>query len=338
MDSSSGSPLASVSFRTSDFAPAEQFESWREAMSFMSQVERSEGEATAPFKAESSAFHLGTLVVGTTAFEGQRFIRDSRRIRRDLLDHVLVQYYRKGSFGGETEEREVQVRSGDICVIDLASASNFLETDSSGIHVMMPRDFLAEAMPVGAGLNGIVLRDASAGLLRDFLISLAAAAPSLSRDQAPNVERAMRDLFAACLAPSGDRVASARPQMERLLVNRIRAYVDSNLACNDLGAEKLCGTFGISRSKLYRLFEPLGGVSHFIRGRRLLAVYRELRNPSQRSGLAALAERWDFDSQASLSRAFRRHFGITPSQAREGAVPNRALGKDLDSWIRGLAH
>ena len=73
---------------------------------------------------------------------------------------------------------------------------------------------------------------------------------------------------------------------------------------------------------LDRLFEhePLT-VTGYIRSCRLEAVRRDLSNPllAYRS-IATIAARWCFVDQAHFTRAFRAHFGTTPSAVRRGAT------------------
>ena len=80
---------------------------------------------------------------------------------------------------------------------------------------------------------------------------------------------------------------------------------------------------GISRSRLYRLFEPYGGVNHYIQHRRLLHAYAALADPNDHRRILDIAEERGFDDAAEFSRAFRREFGYSPSEVRAASKAGR---------------
>jgi AraC-like DNA-binding protein len=64
------------------------------------------------------------------------------------------------------------------------------------------------------------------------------------------------------------------------------------------------------------MFEPLGGVVHYIRRRRLLDAHTALANPEDTRPIVDIAAERGFVDAAEFSRAFRREFGYRPSDAR----------------------
>ena len=74
----------------------------------------------------------------------------------------------------------------------------------------------------------------------------------------------------------------------------IRRFIDRNLAAPKLGPEMIAASFGLSRSTLYRLFEPTGGLSAYIRDVRMRRAYEEITSPARanrRIGPAAFRAR-----------------------------------------------
>jgi len=82
----------------------------------------------------------------------------------------------------------------------------------------------------------------------------------------------------------------------------------------------------MSRSNLYRLFEDGGGVARYIRRERLLEARAVLSNPATARPVAAVAEDLCFADASSFSRAFKREFGYTPSEARSAVLVEVELG------------
>ena len=93
-------------------------------------------------------------------------------------------------------------------------------------------------------------------------------------------------------------------------------YVIAQTAKPDLGVASLQRELRVSRSRLYRLFEPYGGVKRYIQRRRLLDTHAALADPNDRRRILDIAEERFFSDAAEFSRAFKREFGYRPSDAR----------------------
>jgi AraC-like DNA-binding protein len=100
------------------------------------------------------------------------------------------------------------------------------------------------------------------------------------------------------------------PRMARIL-RCIEAHLDDPA----LGCDLLQKTFFVSRPTLYRMFQPLGGVSRYIRERRLMAARRRLRDEPQHS-ITWLLYDLGFESERQFQRAFNARFGMSPMQWR----------------------
>ena len=76
-------------------------------------------------------------------------------------------------------------------------------------------------------------------------------------------------MIAACLSPSSERIA-ASSQLELGRLEKVRRIVREQLRSPKIGPAALCRLVCMSRSALYRLMESQGGVTGYIRRRRLL--------------------------------------------------------------------
>ena len=95
----------------------------------------------------------------------------------------------------------------------------------------------------------------------------------------------------------------------------------------------------VSRATLYRLFEPEGGVMHFVQGERLGAVRDALADPLETRTLGRLAETFGFGSPSQLSRSFRNRYGVPPQAWRgERRVVQQVSGGGTEQhvwkWLR----
>jgi AraC-like DNA-binding protein len=75
----------------------------------------------------------------------------------------------------------------------------------------------------------------------------------------------------------------------------------------------LCGLTGMSRSRLYRCFAPLGGVARAIQAERLRRVHDELARSDGIASIARISQANGFASASTMTRTFRRVYGLTPN-------------------------
>src|SRR5690606_36025498 len=99
-----------------------------------------------------------------------------------------------------------------------------------------------------------------------------------------------------------------------------RGYVAKHLHEAALDVHQVAAALEISPRHLSRLFAAEGlTVSEYIRSCRLRGAYADLGNPALgRLGVAAIAYKWGFVSQAHFSRVFKQQYGLTPKEARAG--------------------
>ncbi|AWK88778.1 helix-turn-helix domain-containing protein [Azospirillum thermophilum] len=346
MEQTAGSapPAAALHFPGPAVSPEEIFWAWREQMSVLWDVAVANRQAVESFQATLSAHHMGTMLIGRATASAQQFRRSSTTIARSAVDHYLVQLYETGGYGGVAGQREIEVRAGDICVVDLAQPVHTSASAFSNVNLLVPRAVLAPLLRDPDGLHGAVLSGQSAlgRVLSHHLQCLTAEAPNMTGTESVAVAEGTAAMIARSVGPVADMQAAAGGA-RHLQILRIRRYIEEHLAAEELTPEHIADVFGLSRSTLYRLFEPLGGVTDYIRDRRLLRCFMEIMSSAQRHRrIADIAYDWGFSSESAFSRAFRRRFGMSPRDTRAVASSQSASwGTNagtarLEAWIRSL--
>lgn len=128
-------------------------------------------------------------------------------------------------------------------------------------------------------------------------------------------------------------------------LTRLRRLIEVNLSNPQLSAAWIAKQGGVSRSKLYTLFEPFDGVAAYIRERRLrrallqLAAHSDGPVPINRVATAA-----GYTSEAAFTRAFTARYGVTPSEVRRSgqlagthAGDPDGLDRRYEDWLLHLA-
>jgi AraC-like DNA-binding protein len=102
-----------------------------------------------------------------------------------------------------------------------------------------------------------------------------------------------------------------------------------------LGPETLCREAATSHSQLYRLLDGEGGVARYIQRSRLTESFALLCDPSNGDSIGKVAELLCFADGSSFSRAFRREFGVSPSDTPAAALVGRPVMPPMSKAASG---
>ena len=307
------------------------FETWAEMLAPVFDVD-ADRDVVSSFAFGFESWTLGSAVIGRCRARGHTFERSRRTVARSGIDHVMIQLQGEGGLDGDAEGRPIRGRPGDICVFDLARPARTVSPDFGNTTLVVPRTVLEPLVADYDALHGLVLSadNPRTRLLARHVEDLTGHLAGPGGDDLIGLVEPTIHFAAACLGTSADGRAVTAPAVNRAKLAAVRAFIEHQLADPALDAETICRRMGLSRSTLYRLFEPLGGVAAHIRRRRLNQCLRDLVSPRHRARrISEIAFAWGFTNEASFSRAFRDAFGLTPSDARfDGLGLRRRLGGD----------
>ena len=347
-----GQPVASTTlthFKVSDLPELDRYSVWKESISVIFDVEW-ESERPGGFAAEVTSAHLGNLLFAQTRSLGQHFSRPLNRIHQDGLDLCLIQVYLEGQTQGLWGNRaHSTARTGDVLFLDAAQIVDSKVSDFTNFTLMIPRGLLAPYLGSPEHFHGRILtRESVTGrLLAEHLRMLWSLLPELPATESAAVGSGLVDLVGRYFRSSQPVDLEGGPSDAGLALREVmRGYIESALEQPDLGAEKLAARYGVSRSTLYNLFKPLGGVSRYIWGRRLHRAHAEILAVGEaHRNITAIALRLGFNDLSHFSRAFREKFGYRPSEAHEACRSRSGKGpmeghpsvdRSYEDWIRGL--
>ncbi|OJF93702.1 helix-turn-helix domain-containing protein [Pararhizobium antarcticum] len=331
--------LLSQNFDSSSMNAKDAFRGWQQAVAPVFDV--APVDANGEFKAAYTTYHLGDILVGVGSFDATAFTRSLQKAASDGINHVLVQVYTTGGYTGTLDDRPITVRRGDLVTLDMARETRTISVASTNITVMIPRDVLkVREVPHGhmsQGPRGSVL----GALMVDHLLALRERLPTMPRSVGAAVGNATLAMYHAALEPMDEMRDSAPLPFREAQFQRARRMIESRLGDSTLDAEALANALGLSRSTLYRLFEPYRGVASFMLDRRLAHVRKALCDPSDTRNIGVIAADYGFGDPSHFSRAFRRRFGMTPVQLRKygSSAPSGAdvsAGFDLRPWVKDL--
>ncbi len=250
----------------------------------------------------------------------QRSIRLPETIRMDRHDFVGIVLLQRGSIVGDLDGQAVSVAAGEALVADFGRPSSLEHSDHELITIGLDRTLVDERLPWLTAMNGTVIaRETAEPLFRHMqeLVERLRDEPS----PRPELEaHAVADWVAEVLPPPGEAGAPSRRMAEdQRAFGRAAAYIEAHLDSEDLEPSAIWKAANVSRSRLYRLFAPEGGVARYVIQQRLLRAHQALTDPSDPRTISAIAYDCGFTNVAHFARAFREAFGVTASQVRSGA-------------------
>jgi AraC-like DNA-binding protein len=260
-----------------------------------------------------------------------RFLRSPAPCATHAADLWIFRLSRGPEWTWVGEEGSERVAPGRLWMRRITRPSLTIVPPGDYTILMLPADACAELTAGLSLLPAGTLTSAGAGLLADVL----AALPARLRTTPASALEPMSDVLRAVIASSllGDlRMSDIQAAANGpLLRDRVLHVIEENIGSARLDVERICRLSGVSRSVLYRMFEHDGGVANHVREMRLRLVLADLQDPDlAHLPLARIAERRGLHNAPSFSRAFRRAFGCSPSEARTAAslgVPPAALAQ-----------
>ncbi len=338
--------LEPLYFSTRDLAIESQLAAWQAHVAPLVDVRLpNETSVDEGFSADHTAWNLGSMLIVQQHAPAHSYSRSARKLRSSPIDHWVIVLPRTGRAWTEVNDRVAESQPGKVEFRSLGHPFRGRATESESVMLYMPRDLFTEAAATLDAKNNSVLLGNSANLLTDYINGIEARLRTLTAEDLPTVIQATRDMILAGLSPSAGR--AVEQQMNVALMERARRYVQRNLNSSALTPDALCRELGVSRTRLYQLFEPSGGVFHYIQKRRLLSAHAALSDPANRQRIIDIAESAGFSSAANFSRAFSSEFGYSPREARNVATPARlghavsSLGeqdknRSFEEWLKML--
>jgi AraC-like DNA-binding protein len=271
-------------------------------------------EAIARFRFHGVTYQLPRAAVASVESVAQTLNRGPAEIARGG-DQFLIWAQVSGESDASYAGRECKLRPGDVVILDYAREIFVRAPDFASIYVMIERNMVPPAF-LAPSMHGTLFAAASGPgqILYRAVESLLRSMDTLTLPEAGAALDALITMTAGMLEGDLARRAEGNSSGDPML-DRAIAVIDRNLARSDLAPALLQKSLPLSRSALYRLFEPLGGVRNAILERRLERALRVLLSGTAvRPPLRKIARDHGFSSEEQYGRAFRKRFGTTPPQ------------------------
>jgi AraC-like DNA-binding protein len=308
-------------FSTAAVRPRDRFGAWAD------EVLRRFGAGVATnCRTRDFATTMETALIGEMAISDVRgspmvVTRTTRDVSRFAMDFFTLGLLVEGTGVISQRGREARVGPGDLVMTESRAPYQVrFDTPYRQIVLTLDRKRLESRLPQAARRTAIRVSGQSGPgrVTSAYLGALREQVPHLGIAEEALGECAL-DLVA--VAFGGDAMGPGPTSdggERRLLLARIKAFIEAHLGNTHLTPDFIAHRHGISRRYLYGLFaEERETVSEYIWQRRLAHCRDALADPDGVArSISEIAFHWGFNDASHFSRAFARAFGMSPRNFR----------------------
>lgn len=295
------------------YAPGEEcFAAWQEKLSLLVDCSIPENSDPAQFDFHGCNWQLPRAFLGRNGGSAMTMSRTQQVIDDRPAPHMILYMVLAGEVIGDYDGLIQEHGPGDIVAVDYSLPYHSQTSDYEGItltvdQASLPAEFQNDA-------HGLVLtaNDHAGAMLGTLLKALVDHIDGLSIDQAQVAVDGILHFAAAAFAAPQTR----ERRDKRSLFQRASVTARQHLSDPDFGPDELAAALCVSRSKLFRLFEPHSGVQRWLLTERLRASLQSIVQSSTSHKIGSIARAHGFRSEAHFSRAFQRRYQISPSSVR----------------------
>lgn len=251
----------------------------------------------------------------------QKVERTRSRIARSHHDVFLLSLQTFGRGIVSQDGRTAILEPGDFVLYDTTRPYDLTFADDfSQLVLRLPRKLVSSRLADAEGLTALRIEgDRGAGrLAAGFIRQLHEQLDQLDPMSAQRLHASVVDMLATAIGAQLGALPPATREPNILIRQRIRMFIEAQIADPDLSCEMIAARNGISDRYLRKLFESSGEtVSELIWGRRLDQAKRDLANPLMgHVAITSIGYDVGFKDPAHFSRAFKSRFGIGPRDYR----------------------
>lgn len=268
---------------------------------------------------------LGALTVSQAAATRHSVQRDTAPRGDGAEQYLLVIWQRRGGATLAQHGGTLRLAAGDMLLYEAGQPYRLEFDEPFEVTVArLPAAPMRSLCPLIDTLLGTVqsCRQPQVALLTAMAdCHVATDYGALPGAAALHAAEALRQSLTACALGVAAAEHQRRPSLSQYHLGRIRRYALKRIGDSELSINELVEALDISAAHIHRLFaSEAQSFSTWLWETRLNLCHLALRAP-ECSGqrISQIAYQFGFSHPAHFSRAYRNHFGMTPSQWRAGA-------------------
>lgn len=303
-----------ILLRTADVSETERVDFWRSAMKSVLSADCAVRPVGRSFEAAMGV--LDCDPINLVEISGQAF--ETRRMGPGAEGWVSLMFQIDGMGAMSDGKRECLLCAGDMCIV---APDRDITARRPGrfrqVLANVPRDELDAALPAWQSLSMTTIsadRPATKAAA-DVIRLMMGRRDLLDRDCRGHLAAVALNLIGGLTAEAAAPGRASRPtRMMAYHRRRIEAFVLENLRDPELSVSGIAAALGLSVRYVHRLFHADGSsLMQWVMQQRLQACRREIDARCGRS-ISEVAFAWGFNCASHFSRAFKKQFGVRPSE------------------------
>ena len=276
-------------------------------------------DVEAQIAAELETHTFGDLELVRASIERGVFTasRTSDLLAKSVFNSFFVSCVFSGRTSLSQEGRLIELQENDIALLDTSlEYSVFVDHPVDLLWIRVPRYRLEGRLPVPTEVMAQRV-DGGLGLGRltsSLLHATFDEAEKVPSPHALRVTNALLDLLALSLVMPESR----EKLRSNIVLRRVQNYIEANLSDRKLSLKHIAEHQALSVRYLNKLFQHEGiSTARWIRMRRLERCRSDLESVEYRKrSISEIAYSHGFNEISSFNRAFKAHFGVSPSSLR----------------------
>jgi AraC-like DNA-binding protein len=306
-------------FTTQNETPPRQLLAWRDRLGHILDVPISRAQLANGFHGTIDSCRIKDVMFLDSRTDPVLQARSVARIStdnmRDYVFHVLMEGCIETATGLYPQRKAMQSVPG-ILALDMNQPMRMERPACRLLAFFLPRAMVESVLPAAESIHGRVVEYTSpiARMIPTHLATLSRLR-TMSANEAHTAISTCAHLIALAFGKQARLSGNARTVARAAMFGMARRYIQDNLHQPDLSPESVFKVSQLSRATLYRLFENEGGLSTYIRNRRLREAADELlRFPHM--AVIEIAYGLGFKSASDFNHAFRRAYDMSPIDFR----------------------
>lgn len=275
-------------------------------------------------------FYINELFIKRSKSTPQNMKRDLRLISQLPSDIVNISLILNGGFTGESLTRKVTINEGDIIFIDKSEISSARTGYFEEVGIDIPKQAVLSNSVITKDFHLMKLSPADSfyDLMKYHILKLYNYTPENAASDSILI-RSTTELIRSILTSSDNTDTSEHISTDYIWY-KIYSYIDRHYKNPDLSAKSIATGVNLSRTQLYRITEPMGGINHLINKIRIKrSLYFMDKANHEKNFSLPLHEAAGYKSERTFRRAFLSSMNMTPKEAyhrlREESAEHKSL-------------